>query len=670
MSFENRLSKEKSPYLLQHKNNPVDWYPWGEEAFQKARTENKLIFLSIGYSTCHWCHVMEHDSFEKQEVADVLNRHYVSIKVDREERPDIDHLYMDAVMAMTGSGGWPLSSFLTPDLKPFFGGTFFWKDQFIELLKRVNHAWQEQPEKLKESGKELAIHMQGMSKKGEGIVSLDDSILQEAFQLYHQTFDDVFGGFGNAPKFPRSTDLSLLLRIYRRSGKKEALDMVEKMLDQMARGGMYDHLGGGFHRYSTDARWLVPHFEKMLYDNALLSWTYLEAYQVTGKEMYAEVSREVLNYVLRDMEAPTGGFYSAEDADSEGEEGKFYVWTEAELKSLLTPTEFEKISAVYAVTSAGNFEHQTNIFHLDPDADWSVKKDPLIVSAHQKLFEVRKKRIHPYKDDKVLTSWNGLMIQAFAKGYQVLGDKRYLQAAQNAALFIQKYLYQAEKLLRRYRDGEARFSGFLEDYAFLIHGLLELYQSDFNPDWIEWAEKLQNKQDELFWDKKEGGYFFSEVNSTDLFVRKKESYDGATPSGNSVSALNLLRLYGFTLNREHDKKAEATFGFISKDVERYPPGYSMALCALDYKLDLAVEVAVIGKKEDPATQDILRFLQKNFLPNKVMAFLDTAQPTKYLPKILEGRKILKDNTTVYVCEKNVCKAPTDNMGEAKKIILQ
>ncbi|MDO8644678.1 MAG: thioredoxin domain-containing protein, partial [bacterium] len=585
MEPHNRLGKEKSPYLLQHKDNPVHWFPWGPAAFETAKKENKLIFLSIGYSTCHWCHVMEEDSFERKEVADVLNRDFISIKVDREERPDVDRIYMDAVVAMTGQGGWPLSVFLTPDLKPFFGATFVPRANFIQLLKNIQNVWETQREKILESSEQLMTHLQGapqnipsepipppqnfppLSAKGRINPSAEKRggrgdflpILEESLHSFEDTFDSSFGGFGRAPKFPKSVDCSLLLRLHQRfkdvgAIHESPLQMVTLTLDKMARGGIYDHLGGGFARYSTDNRWLVPHFEKMLYDNALLTWTYLEAFQVTGNERFASVARETLDYVLRDMTHPEGGFYSAEDADSQREEGKFYVWNEAELKSLLIPEEFDLFKKVYQVTPEGNFvehgkpNHHTTILSLSEGYDWKIKEDPLLKSAHQKLFAARKKRIHPHKDDKVLTEWNGLMIAAMAKGYQVLGDEKYLQASQHAAEFIKKNLSPSGGLLRRFRDNHAAIPAFASDYAFLIHGLIELYQSDFNPDWLQWAKELQETQDKLFWDSKDGGYFFSEESAQDLIVRTKETHDGATPSGNSVSLLNLLRLNAFGFN--------------------------------------------------------------------------------------------------------------------------
>ncbi|MBI1909432.1 MAG: thioredoxin domain-containing protein [Deltaproteobacteria bacterium] len=543
----NRLGEEKSPYLLQHKDNPVDWYPWGEEAFQAARDQNKPIFLSIGYATCYWCHMMEKDSFERQEVADVLNHYFISIKVDREEHPDVDQIYMDAVMGLTGHGGWPMSVFLTPDRKPFFGGTFFWRAQFTELLKKIGEAWGEEPDKLIESGKELTLFLEGNDSaklvcniKGgdtQGCQPPDESLLKEALAQLSGSFDAVHGGFGLPPKFPHSMSLSLLLRIHQRTGDEKALAIATKTLEAMASGGIYDRIGGGFHRYATRADWNEPHYEKMLYDNALLSSTYLEAYQVTKgaspnevspkNKLYAEVARGTLDYVLKEMTDPEGGFYSAQDAGQVGKEGEYYRLNKEERSR-----------------------------HKPPD-----------------------------KDDKVLTSWNGLMIATMAQGYSILKESRYLEAAQKAARFIEQQLWRDGRLLRRWREGESRFDGTLVDYAFLIHGLLNLDEADADRHWRQWAKELQTKQDELFWDPEGGGYFFSASTETALIVRKKDFNDGATPSGNSIAALNLLRLHNMTDNAAYEKRAAVLLSIFSGLIPRYPASYAQALIAIDRRLN-------------------------------------------------------------------------------------
>ncbi|MBI2500191.1 MAG: thioredoxin domain-containing protein [Deltaproteobacteria bacterium] len=670
---QNRLGETKSPYLLQHKENPVHWFPWGEEAFQAARNEKKLIFLSIGYSTCYWCHMMEKDSFEHQDVADLLNRDFISIKVDREEHPDVDKIYMDAVVGMTGRGGWPMTVFLTPDLKPVFGGTFFWKAQFLELLNRLQTTWKQEPQRIVAAGEEVFEFLRQRNAAPEK-QQVSEAVLRSAYEQMNSSFDDTYGGFGQAPKFPPAIGLSLLLRVYRRSGEKRALEIVTTTLDAMARGGIYDHLGGGFHRYSTDEQWLVPHFAKMLYDNALLAWSYLEAFQVTGKPAYASVAQQTLDYVLSVMTSPEGGFYSAEDAGEVGREGEYYVWREAELKALLTKEEFEAIRDLYRVTATGNFEHQRNILHRGADKKWG-EEDSKVPLAHQKLRTARLTRPPPYKDDKVLTAWNGLMIAAMAKGHQVLGEKRYWEAARRAANFIRGKLWHegaqqaAPLLLRRYRDGDSRFTATLDDYAFLIHGLLVLYESDFDPQWFEWAKILQKREDELFWDAQGGGYFFTSPEEKELVIRKKEVHDGAIPSGNSVAALNLLRLHALTAEPGYLEKARQLFESISAEITRYPMGHAQALIALDFELDQSKEIVVVGKGADPRRDEATKFFQQTFLPNKVLVVGEPTgrQDSKAIP-LLQGKALKGGLTTVYICENQTCREPTNDLELAKKLV--
>ncbi len=595
--MENRLAQEKSPYLLQHKDNPVDWYPWGEEAFEKARRENKPIFLSIGYSTCYWCHMMERDSFELTDVAEALNRDFVSIKVDREEHPDVDRIYMEAVIGMSGHGGWPMSVFLTPDLKPFFGGTFFWRAQFLDLLARINEAWKNEPAKVREAGQQLFAHLNRKEPvAGQGTIQTEP--LREAFRELQQGFDPTHGGFGPAPKFPHSMGISLLLRIHRRSGNKEALEMAKKSLDGMAEGGIYDRIGGGFHRYATREDWNDPHYEKMLYDNALLAMTYLEAFQVTQNKTYAQVVSQTFDYILREMTDREGGFYSAQDAGEVGKEGDYYRLSKEE----------------------------------------------------------RPRHEPPHKDDKILTSWNGLMIASLARGYQPLGDERYLAAAQRAARFIQSKLYRDKKLLRRYRDGDARYDGTVDDYAFLIHGLLALYESDFDRGWLDWATELQKKQDEDFWDES-GGYFFTPPGEKRLIVRGKETNDGATPSGNSIAALNLLRLHGLTYERKYLDRADRLFGFLAGFLAKYPAGYAQALIAADYRLDRSKEVVVAGKVNDPKLKEAVEKICRMFLPNKVLIIGE-----------VPGKPMINNLPTFYICENQTCKAPTTDWETARKLL--
>jgi uncharacterized protein YyaL (SSP411 family) len=657
----NRLSREKSPYLLQHAGNPVDWYPWGPEAFEKARREDKPIFLSIGYSTCHWCHVMERESFENGEIARVMNEHFVSIKVDREERPDVDQIYMNAVQGMTGSGGWPLSAFLTHDLEPFWGGTYFppesrWgRPGFKDILLEIAKLWRADRAKITASGKEVGEALKSAGRSSASGRMLSEETLRRAYAALQDVYDPRDGGFGGAPKFPRSETVSLLFRIHRRTGEKNALAMGTHTLDRMARGGIYDQLGGGFHRYSTDGRWLVPHFEKMLYDNALLARTYLEAFQIDGNPMWAGVARETLDYVLRDMTAPEGGFYSAEDADSEGEEGKFYVWTEGDLKGLLTDVEFRTVKDLFQVTAEGNFEGKTILTFKD-GASWTLRADADVAAAMGKLFDARKKRIPPYKDDKVIASWNGLMIGSLAYAAQALGDAKYLRAAQRAAAFLLTIMWDGKTLKRRYRDGDVRFDGSLDDYAFVISGLVDLYETDFDGRWFESALALQKRSDELFWDAKDGGYFFTAADDPSLIARSKDIYDGAVPSGNSVAALNLLRLHGFTLDRSLRNKADALVKAFSEFVSAHPQASPALLMAVDFATDASREIVVAGTAEDKARRAFVDEIHRIFLPNKV---LEAGGNTP----LAQGKGPIHGKAAVYLCEAHACRKPSTDIPE-------
>jgi uncharacterized protein YyaL (SSP411 family) len=671
----NRLGLEKSPYLLQHANNPIWWYPWGEEALAAAKAENKPVFLSVGYSTCYWCHFMEKDSFEKEDVAKLLNAHFISIKVDREERPDVDQIYMDALVAMTGSGGWPMSMFLTPEGKPFFGATVIQHDQFLNVLGEIAKAWKSQPERILQGGAEIGQHL---ARQAAPPSAASSSLGEEAFRAFYRQiqkgFDPFYGGFSPAPKFPRSMLLSALLRIHRRTEDGRALLMTKTTLDAMARGGMYDHLGGGFHRYSTDPEWLVPHFEKMLYDNALLAATYLEAHQVTQEAEYARVARGILEYVLRDMTHPDGGFYSAEDAGEVGREGEYYVWKEAEVKTLLTPEEFAKVQTVYGVSAKGNFEHGQHILRVRLEDKLPDGSDPILEQARSKLFAARSQRKRPHLDDKVLTSWNGLMIAAMAQGYQALGEERYLRAAQGAARFVLDRLVTKDgTLLRRWRDGEAKFPAYADDYAFLIHGLLALYQSDFDPAWLKKALALQAAQDRLFWDKDGGAYFFSDGSDKTLLVRGKEFEDGARPSGNSISALNLLQLADLTHRPEWKKRADRIFAAAGGVAAQYPSAFPQLLVALDYALDRSKEIAVVGPLNHAETRAIVRDLHRAFLPNKVLAAgppSTKGNPEEAPVPLLARKPMIDDRPTAYVCENGVCKLPTGDLAAIRKLAAE
>ncbi len=652
----NRLSQEKSPYLLQHQENPVDWYPWGEEAFQKAREQNKPIFLSIGYSTCHWCHVMAHQSFEEESVASVLNRNFIAIKVDREERPDVDEIYMSAVHAMGQRGGWPLSMFLTPDLKPFFGGTYWPKETFLSLLERLHGLWVEQREKLEESARSLLEHLRERKDWSETVHPLGKELFRSFFSNSLINFDRNWGGFGSAPKFPHSTQLSMLLRVYRRSQAPEALSMVVHSLDKMSRGGLYDHVGGGFARYSVDVRWEIPHFEKMLYDNALLAVAYLEAHQVTGIVQFAEVARETLDYTLRVLTHPEGGFYSAEDADSEGEEGKFYVWNSEELRALLSEDEWQVLQKAFPLKPGGNFEHGTHHLQFSVEWDWLKKREAPLGGALEKLFQYRERRIHPHKDDKVLTSWNGLMIRAMALGYQVLGEKKYLHAARAAADFLKEKLYSPSGLLARYRDGESRFAARLEDYAFLIQALIELYFCDFDESTLRWALALQTYQDQKFWDEVHGAYFSTDGQDPSLLIRNKEGMDGALPNANGVAAHNLLRLFQLQGEEFFKQRAQKIFEVFSPLLSQYPQAFSQMVMAYDLWDQGGQELALLAVRQDAEAQSLIRDIRQGFHPYLALAW---GQEGDGFPALLKERQSIEGKRAFYFCRQQSCELPCE-----------
>ena len=684
----NRLIHEKSPYLRQHVDNAIWWYPWGEEAFQAAREENKPVFLSIGYSTCHWCHVMEGDSFADEAVAAMLNEHFIAIKVDREERPDVDQIYMDILLAMRGQGGWPVSMFLTAERVPFMGATFIPRERFIPLLRQIATLWKNERSRIEEIGLGVSAWLAQEENSGFANAPLPhEDVLRRYFHQIQQSFDSHYGGFGQHTKFPNVMQLRLLLRIHKRTNHQKALEMARKTLDGMARGGIHDHLGGGFHRYSTDRKWRIPHFEKMLYDNALLSLVYLEAYQVTRNEEYATVARRTLDYVLRDMTHPLGGFYSAEDADSEKTEGKFYVWTEKELRQVLTPREFERIARVYHVTIEGNFNpeariqaieekagmksvKQANILFVDVDAELPDLTEPLLRQAHQKLFEVRAKRVRPHLDDKILSAWNGLMISAMAKGYQTLREQKYLDAARKAARFLLDNMRKSDgSLLRRWRNGAVEYNGYLNDYAYLIQGLLSLYQSDFDRYWYQSALELQKRQDALFRDEINGAYFFSDGRDATLLQRKKTFSDNSLPSGNAIAVLNLLQIADLSLQWELRKKAARIISHHGLQMMENPVLYSQMLVGLDYLLDRAKEIALIGPPQHESTQRIVKALHRQFLPNKVLAMgppVEEQQDADTTIPLLFNKPMFQGEPTAYVCENNICRLPTHDL---KKIIL-
>ena len=681
----NRLIHEKSPYLLQHAHNPVDWYPWGEEAFEKARLENRPVFLSIGYSTCHWCHVMEKESFEDPEVAALMNEVFVSIKVDREERPDLDHIYMTVCQMMTGSGGWPLTIIMTPDKQPFFSATYipkgnrFGRTGMMDLIPRIEQVWKTRHGDVLESAAKITEALQHIEKEEKG-EALNREVLDLAFQELADRFDKTYGGFSNAPKFPTPHNLSFLLRYWKRSGKGEALGMVEKTLQELRWGGIFDQIGFGFHRYSTDREWLVPHFEKMLYDQAMLALAYLEAYQATGNELYANTAREVFTYVLRDMRSPEGAFYSAEDADSEGVEGKFYLWTEDEIRQILSPEEADLLIRAFRVRKNGNFRDEAtgnqtgvNILYTgrpmsDIGKELNVQDlDKKIDLARRKLFDAREKRTHPHKDDKVLTDWNGLMIAAFAKGAQVLGEDRYADAAAGAARFIMNHMRTGSgRLLHRYRQGAADITANADDYAFLIWGLLELYAATFDANHLQSAVALASDMIAHFWDSRRGGFYFAPDDGERLIVRKKEVYDGAIPSGNAVAMGNFLRLSRITGNVQFEEKASGTLSAFSGQVKGFPSGYTQFLCSLDFALGPSYEVVVVGPSAGDGTKKMLNALKRRFMPNQVVLFRPSDRDSSDIDEIagfIRDHVPRDGKATAYVCLDHACKAPTTDVDE-------
>ncbi|MDI3328115.1 MAG: thioredoxin domain-containing protein [Alicyclobacillaceae bacterium] len=671
----NGLIREKSPYLLQHAYNPVDWMPWSEAAFDKAVAEDKPIFLSIGYSTCHWCHVMERESFEDAEVAELLNRHFVSIKVDREERPDIDHLYMTVCQAMTGQGGWPLTVFMTPEKEPFFAGTYFPKHSrygrpgLLDLLRRVAELWEADRERLRRTGKEIvrqtapAVNPAARGEIGAGA-------LTRAFDHFLSSYDQTYGGFGRPPKFPRPHDLMFLLRYWARTGREEALQMVEGTLEGMRRGGIWDHVGFGFSRYSTDRQWLIPHFEKMLYDNALLALAYLEAFQATGRARWARVAREIFAYVLRDMTGPEGAFYSAEDADSEGEEGKFYVWRPEEIRRVLGEERGRIACRYFGVTGEGNFENGASVLNLvdtDPKAiarEFGMAPEVLeegMEQARRKLWEAREGRVRPHKDDKILTGWNGLMIAALARGHRVLGDTEYLSAASRAADWIWRAMRRSDgRLLARYRDGEAGIPGYLDDYAFYLWGLLELYQASGEIRWASRAAELAGDAWRLFWDDRDGGCFLTGSDAGDLWARPKEVYDGATPSGNSVLALDLLLLARLTGDPRWEERAEAQLKAFAGAVNQYPAGYTFFLTAWDFALGPSQEIVVAGDPDDPERERLEAEVRSLFLPRAVWVVKPSGEAGERVAEVapwVEEYRPLNGRTAIYICRGFSCEQP-------------
>jgi uncharacterized protein YyaL (SSP411 family) len=697
----NRLIYETSPYLLQHAHNPVDWYPWGKEALEKARREDKPILLSIGYAACHWCHVMERESFENEEIAALMNEHFVSVKVDREERPDLDGIYMQALQVMTQQGGWPMTMFLTPEGKPFFGGTYFpprdrhYGSQimpgFPRVLLSVSQTFKEQRQQVEEQAQQIAEYLQQrgatplhvqVGQRASGNVALD--MLDTAGRVLAEEFDDMHGGFGGAPKFPYTMSLELLLRIHLHKQVGEMSDgqsnnelaMVEQTLQAMAHGGIYDQLGGGFHRYSVDAQWQIPHFEKMLYDNALLSRLYLHTYLITGKPFYQQIVRETLDYIMREMTAPEGGFYSTQDADSEGVEGKYFTWSLAEIQQALPERDTHLFALAYGVSSHGNFEGK-NILHVARDVQQIARDEQLSVdkveASLQKsrsiLFQLREQRVKPGRDEKILTSWNGLMLRSFAEAARYLGRSDYLQVAVHNATFLLQMLRKDGRLMRTYKDGQARLNGYLEDYVFLADGLLALYEASFETRWFVEARALMEQAIALFADEQQGGFYDTGTDHETLISRPRESMDNATPAGNSVAVEVLLRLWAFTGEQSYRQRADDYLRPLADVMVQHPQAFGHVLGALDFAISPVKEVAIIGQPASPATQALLTVVNRHYLPNSVLACAapGDGQAIQIVP-LLADRPLKEGRATAYVCQNFACQSPVNSPEELAALL--
>ncbi|HVG29896.1 MAG TPA: thioredoxin domain-containing protein [Pyrinomonadaceae bacterium] len=677
----NRLAGETSPYLLQHAHNPVDWYPWGEEALARARAEDKPILLSIGYSACHWCHVMERESFENDEIARVMNENFVNIKVDREERPDLDQVYMNAVQMMTGHGGWPMTVFLTPDLVPFYGGTYFPPEDrhnlpgFPRVLLGVAQAYRTSPDEIAQTASSVLGELRRTGAARESNAALTEELLDGAVRGLSRNYDPRHGGFGGAPKFPSPMGLEFLLRAHKRTGDENALRMVTHTCRKMAGGGMYDQLGGGFHRYSTDARWLVPHFEKMLYDNAQLSRLYLHVWQATKDESFRRVAVETLEYVVREMTDESGGFYSTQDADSEGVEGKFFVWSREELGRLLGEEDAALVAAYYDVSAEGNFEGENILNTPRPAAEVArelgVTADQIIQAvgrARPVLFAEREKRVKPGRDEKVIAAWNGMMLQSFAEAAAVLEREDFRAVAERNADFILERLRADSHLLHVYKDGRAKQHAFLDDYACVASGLLSVYETTGSLRWLRECLALTEQMLAEFWDGEGGGFFYTGESSEKLIVRQKDYFDNATPSGNSVAAGLLARLAALTENEDYRRRAVTVFRLVRDAAERYPSAFGCLLGALDFHLSTPAEIVVVGKPGDGPTLELLREVWSRYLPNKIVAPAGEGdEEAAVIVPLLRGRTLIGGRATAYVCENYACQRPVN---DAKELAAQ
>ena len=676
----NRLAQETSPYLLQHKNNPVDWYPWGEEAFSKARADDKPVLLSVGYSACHWCHVMERESFEDEATAEIMNENFVNIKVDREERPDVDSIYMSAVQAMTRHGGWPMTVFMTPDGAPFYAGTYFppvpsrGMPAFKQVLLNLAEAYKNRRDEVLKSAEGVREYLQAATSASVPQVGISEELFTRAASSLVGQIDHRFGGFGGAPKFPQAMNLEVLLRYYKRTNDRAPLTGLELTLRQMANGGIYDQLGGGFHRYSVDEYWLVPHFEKMLYDNALLARLYLEAYQATGDAFYRRIAEETLDYVARDMKAPEGGFYSAEDADSEGVEGKFYVWTPGEIEGALEPDEARLAIRFWDVTERGNFEGKNILYVPHPPeavaAEFDISTEELwekIVVIRQKLFAEREKRVRPGRDEKVLAAWNGLMLRAFAFAARVLEREDYRRIAEKNAVFLLEKLRLGGRLRRSYKDGRPRFNGYLEDYACVADGLVALYEATFETRWLAEAKALADAILELFWDEQRAAFYDTSADHEELVTRPRDVYDSAAPSGNSVAVDVLLKLSVLLDREDYRRRAESILEGLSGAIARISGGFGRLLSALDFYMSTPYEVAVIGNPEAPDTKALLAAVYSAYLPNKVVAGRsESDEEASRLVPLLADRSVRDGRATAYVCVQYACQSPTTDAEQLKR----
>jgi uncharacterized protein YyaL (SSP411 family) len=677
----NRLIHETSPYLLQHAHNPVDWYPWSEEAFQKAKQENKPVLLSIGYSACHWCHVMERESFENEAIAGLMNQLFVSIKVDREERPDLDEIYMNAVQMMTGRGGWPMTMFLTPDKKPFYGGTYFPPEDrygvpgFTKILRGVANAYYKQPRDVANSVSQILERLQSMSRSAESAEPFAPDIITRSVEQLVQAFDADHGGFGRAPKFPNAGVYELFLRAYHQSKNARFLDSITYTLEKMALGGIYDHLGGGFHRYSVDEKWLVPHFEKMLYDNAQLVRIYAQVYQITGDSQFKRVVEETVDYLLREMLQPEGGFYSTQDADSEGEEGKFFVWTPDEVSRILGAEAAEVFCRIYDVSEQGNFENK-NILHpiltvaqASKYFNRSVQEiTALVAVAKQKLFNAREKRIKPFRDEKVVTAWNGLALSGLAEAIKITGKSEYLQCAKRTVDFVFAEMFRNGHLLHTYKDGVAKILGYLDDYAFFGVGLLDLFEASFDRSLLLKATELADMMLKEFSDDNDGAFFYTGKSHEQLISRAKPAFDASIPSGNSMAAQLLLRLYYYTSQDVYLKNAETVLRSYRDAMEAQPFGLAHMLGALDFYLRKPKEIVIVGEPDTPSTEELLSGVLSTYLPNSTFQLVRPKEAIDEIAPLLKGKSRISGNATGYVCHNFTCSAPVTGWDELKKLL--